>query len=661
MLGTPAALAARGSEAGAAAAQAQLASLTTVVDQLTAANARLQQDVEWLRRALTVSTPASFSVAQYNILAGYLGNNMEPWFLYGVDCPPERRELIFAKHREKDSAGVFVHKGWPNYVKGILTEEEIETVERTHRELFQWEDRRERILRTIEELDSDVISLVECDHFEERTGVPLTVGDHDPNSGFFKERMAEKGYDGVWAKRPRETSHDGSAVFWRRSCFTLEASQHIVLVDAERDGRRQIDRVCLAVLLRFAHRDQCAIFLSTHLARNPEEERQEWLRARQIGQVLKFLAHFAHEHCALDAPVVIAGDMNSANFVRVRGLAEAILVLRGDLAQDQVVHPMLFEARDVPTGATSVTDCRQVRIDALLYNRTRLQLKDVRQLPHLSHAIPSAEHPSDHLPIKASFCVRTGMNSRDFSAATYVKTLLGIDVQTPLNGNQLEDVFLYFDWYGKGHIDRETLLWSLCELDISLRVEEQYRLIALLTDPDSSRAPSPRQLPGEPMRAETPVSCSSPMGAGDAVLGVRTRTGDAGVAPAICRESFARAYVSALRKRLPDRGELRWAFSMMDSSRTGTLTLRELQVCFSAACPFDVSAEAIEAIFAKVDHNGDGKVTWDEFLNYSAATYGSFCNGALGKGPRASVAGEAGPAAAVVAVPSAAPVDSSRG
>ena len=26
----------------------------------------------------------SFSVAQYNILAGYLGDNRQPWFLYGV-------------------------------------------------------------------------------------------------------------------------------------------------------------------------------------------------------------------------------------------------------------------------------------------------------------------------------------------------------------------------------------------------------------------------------------------------------------------------------------------------------------------------------------------------------------------------------------------------
>ena len=69
-------------------------------------------------------------VAQYNILAGYLGNNMEPWFLYGVDMPPERREAISKLHAERGPDGAYKNVGWPNYVRGVLSAEEQAAVER---------------------------------------------------------------------------------------------------------------------------------------------------------------------------------------------------------------------------------------------------------------------------------------------------------------------------------------------------------------------------------------------------------------------------------------------------------------------------------------------------------------------------------------------------
>ena len=56
-----------------------------------------------------------FTVGQYNILAGYVGNNMEPWFLYGIDMPEERRREIFRLHKEKLPNGDYANPGWPNY------------------------------------------------------------------------------------------------------------------------------------------------------------------------------------------------------------------------------------------------------------------------------------------------------------------------------------------------------------------------------------------------------------------------------------------------------------------------------------------------------------------------------------------------------------------
>jgi len=85
--------------------------------------------MELTLRCLLKRQPLEFTVGQYNILAGYLGNNMEPWFLYGVDMPDERRKEVFKMHGERLPNGKPKNAGWPNYVKGILSDAEIATVE----------------------------------------------------------------------------------------------------------------------------------------------------------------------------------------------------------------------------------------------------------------------------------------------------------------------------------------------------------------------------------------------------------------------------------------------------------------------------------------------------------------------------------------------------
>lgn len=127
--------------------------------------ARLKSVLAGLRLHLR-QMPLHFTVGQYNILAGYLGKNMEPWFLYGVDMPEERRRRIIKLHHERDSEGRYVHLGWPNYVRGILSDEEIKQVERVHGEHFRWDKRKTRILNVIASLDVDLLSIVECDHYD---------------------------------------------------------------------------------------------------------------------------------------------------------------------------------------------------------------------------------------------------------------------------------------------------------------------------------------------------------------------------------------------------------------------------------------------------------------------------------------------------------------
>ncbi len=65
-----------------------------------------------------------------------------------------------------------------------------------HERCFAWEVRREKLIRAIREMDADLFSLVECDHY------------HD----FFEPKLGAHGFDSIWRKRPRRSSDDGCAI-----------------------------------------------------------------------------------------------------------------------------------------------------------------------------------------------------------------------------------------------------------------------------------------------------------------------------------------------------------------------------------------------------------------------------------------------------------------
>merc|ERR1719316_1811475 len=101
--------------------------------------------------------PLTFTVLQYNILARYLGNNTEPWLLYGPKISEERRQQILDKHRAKDDQGKYIYAGWPNYVKDILSEEEIKQVEDINRRIFDWSVRRDRLIQNVQSQNCDIM------------------------------------------------------------------------------------------------------------------------------------------------------------------------------------------------------------------------------------------------------------------------------------------------------------------------------------------------------------------------------------------------------------------------------------------------------------------------------------------------------------------------
>ena len=368
-------------EASRAKINAAIEASSSSIDTLQAQVSALQEKVTDMSAQLA-RRDLKFSIAQYNILAGYLGNNMEPWFLYGVDMPAERRDAICKKHVEKDAEGKYVNVGWPNYVKGILTDDEIATVEAVHARDFAWDARKHQLMATIRELDADVLSLVECDHFED----------------FFKAELWALGYDTMWSKRPRPNSDDGCCIAWKRHLFVVDAptavEEYVDRYDAA-TNKTYKDRIALLVLLRLKGTSQSVLVVSTHLTRNPEDPKMDSLRAKQIGQVLRRITTFtAEQACTQHTPVVLAGDLNATSFQKLRGIANAVTLMVDDDANAKL-HPFTFDCKEVPTGKTSVTAARDVRIDALLFQSQKLMLVDSKPAKQLRTPIPDSENPSD--------------------------------------------------------------------------------------------------------------------------------------------------------------------------------------------------------------------------------------------------------------------------
>jgi len=522
-----------------------------------------------------------FSVAQYNILAGYLGNNTEPWFLYGVDMPPERRKQIVKKHGEKGADGKYVNVGWPNYVRGILSDDEIAKVEAIDAAHFAWEPRKLKLMATIKELNSDVLSLVECDHYDD----------------YFKAELEKMGYDTIWSKRPRPGSHDGCCIAWKRSLFQLESPMAVEeYVDRYDPVKKRTykDRIALLALLRFKGTSQKVLVVSTHLTRNPEDPAMDALRAKQIGQVLRRISEFTAELGCLDStPVVLAGDLNATSFQKLRGIANAVTLLAGD-ATAHSLHPFTFDCKELPTGKTSVTAARDVRIDALLYQSQWLQLVDSLKAPPLISPIPDATHPSDHVPIMATFEVRSSLDYHRECARLWFNTVGGRFGNVPLTAEQLRAAFFLFEVDSDDAISRaEFVQCAGAHLGYDNLPEKELNSVF-----DKAKGAA---------KAPEGASAGRPSTWGDGFISY---------------VSFCEAYTTALATGgLPGLDDLRDAFDTFDEDHSGNLDAKEVAGMFKNCSPVALPEGADEKILQRIDKDGSGNVSISEFLDELTAAW----------------------------------------
>ena len=556
-------------------------------------------------------------VGQYNILAGYLGDNKQPWFLYGLPgLSSARRAQIEAKAFERGADGKYKNKGFEAFTSGILSADEQATIESVHATQFAWEARRERLVQTIEEMGADLLSLVELDHFDD----------------FFRPALEARGYAACYRKRPRAASKDGCCVVYRAALFTLVASEHIELVDrfdAER-GAAVKDRIALLVLLRHTSGKQL-IFISTHLQRNPEEAAQTQFRVREAAQIFQKLSLFAAAHGAMEAAVVLAGDLNTTNVRQIGNIARVIFDLT-----DEPAHRFMYQVTAPRTRPTSVTCVRRVAIDYLLYDPADFHLDDQAQLPRLSpdDPIPNAAHPSDHVPICMTLSWRRQRSQLYGFAASWVQMLLSDtdhDAYVPLTAEGIAQSFEFFDVDTDGAIDLEEVKDGLRELGYEARIAQVLAVmkteLEVVAAEEKARAAADDAADG----ADDGAGLLAQVGEQPRAIISAISRGGGGAAsdtvpfkailewqldkPLVLRD-FIVVYKRCFRfAKEGFRGEMRQVFSYFDSDGSNSLTHDELAESFRACCPFPVSARLFEQIWRLLDGNNDGRVDLDEFVD----------------------------------------------
>jgi len=201
--------------------------------------------------------------------------------------------------------------------------------------------------------------------------------------------------------------------------------------------------------------------------------------------------------------------------------------------------------------------------------------------------IPNAQHPSDHLPLVFKLAFRDNVTQLNTLASIWIDIILASDgarsikvnSQQPLPRADIHRAFAFFDVYGDGAlcpVDFETGLKDL-GMDTSYKHALLERLAALLP-------------PGrKPLTPDDPLEMSE----------------------------FQQAYLNGfLVQKHSFANSMRDAFAYFDSSGDGRLDHDELFQSFVDACPFEVDKAAFSLIFQKIDANGDGHVTIDEFINY---------------------------------------------
>merc|ERR1719235_919007 len=126
--------------------------------------------------AMEARTP-SFLVKQYNILAGHLGNNHKPWFMFGANLTDERRDMVLQAYQLKVKNNVTGKDEWPNTWennhygndaegKPLISSSQVEKVDQIEKDVFSWEHRSHALVKEMLRDSPEVLLLEEVDNYQ---------------------------------------------------------------------------------------------------------------------------------------------------------------------------------------------------------------------------------------------------------------------------------------------------------------------------------------------------------------------------------------------------------------------------------------------------------------------------------------------------------------
>jgi endonuclease/exonuclease/phosphatase family metal-dependent hydrolase len=199
--------------------------------------------------------------------------------------------------------------------------------------------------------------------------------------GDLNQKLEPLGYLGRYEPKAGNRP-DGCAVFWRTSLFTLRAARRLEYHDCEHGPIQHSGHV--AELLALEHEGRLLGVANTHLRWDrPGTPRDKQVGHRQAVELLEECGRF-EPRCA---GWVICGDFNR------RPNGEVIATFR------QAGYEFAHASR--PHVRSAVANRRASLID-YIFHSTALQSQPLDP-PEVSDAtvLPSAEQPSDHLPLAA--------------------------------------------------------------------------------------------------------------------------------------------------------------------------------------------------------------------------------------------------------------------
>ncbi|ETP48970.1 hypothetical protein F442_05397 [Phytophthora nicotianae P10297] len=165
-----------------------------------------------------------------------------------------------------------------------------------HHQKYDWEYRSVRLMKEILRWSPHIVNLQEVDHFED----------------FFEPRMKKAGFVGVYKRRTGENTHDGCAIFVKKSMFRIVSSHPIEyhVLDHPVLDRDNIALTAVVEAKNSVGGPSPARFVvtNTHLLSNPNRGE---IKLAQLGMLLKHLTSLRKEHNAI-LPVLLSGDFNLA-------------------------------------------------------------------------------------------------------------------------------------------------------------------------------------------------------------------------------------------------------------------------------------------------------------------------------------------------------------